>query len=72
MIWAIKSEMFQGQKDWLFSYLSFDFSACVREALIDSGVSILIFSTFKEVFSLLKSMTGLHLSWGSGSRNRQL
>ena len=33
----------------------------IREVLMDSGVSILNFSTCRKVLSLFRSMTGLHL-----------
>ena len=33
----------------------------IRDALMDSGVSILNLSTSRKVFSLLRSITGLHL-----------
>ena len=33
----------------------------IREVLMDSGVSILNFSTCRKVLSLLRSVTGLHL-----------
>ena len=33
----------------------------IRDVLMDSGVSILNFSTCRKVLSLLRTMTGLHL-----------
>ena len=42
------------------------------EAPMDSGVSILNLSTSRKVLSLLKSMTGLQLWLGLGTRNRRL